>query len=71
MTNARLDSDEDRLASEILYILLLNSCRGAALPLVVNAGETEGLVAWQKLNHAYDPKTMIHLAVQLQQLLAW
>ena len=70
VTNVNLDPEEQR-ASEMMYLLLLISCRGPALDHVINAGDAEGLTAWQKLVRRFDPRSVTRIAVMLQGLLTY
>eukprot|EP00971_Amphidinium_carterae_P081583 1613766-Amphidinium_carterae.1 len=39
--------------------------------MVVNAGEQEGLTAWQRLVEQYEPQQRTRFAGQPQSILAW
>jgi hypothetical protein len=52
-----------------LHHLLINLCRGLPLTIVINAGDREGLVAWQSLILRFEPKLRPRQAGQLMELL--
>eukprot|EP00971_Amphidinium_carterae_P050484 994170-Amphidinium_carterae.2 len=53
--NSGLDPRDASCSIQLYYILLL-LCRQQPLTLIVNAGEQEGLTAWQRLVEQYEPQ---------------
>ena len=51
-------SREFRQRSAELYDILCERCDGEALMIVRQVGDMEGIKAWQKLFHRYNPRTM-------------
>eukprot|EP00971_Amphidinium_carterae_P013974 275221-Amphidinium_carterae.1 len=68
--NSSLDARDTSCSTQLYYILLL-FCRQQPLTLVINAGEQEGLTAWQRLVEQYEPQQRTSFAGQLQALLSW
>eukprot|EP00971_Amphidinium_carterae_P180637 3582678-Amphidinium_carterae.1 len=68
-TNSSLDQRDVSCSILLYYILLL--CRQQPHTLIVNAGEQEGLTAWQRLVEQYEPQQKTKFAGQLQALLSW
>jgi len=60
---------EEARASQELHHLLINLCRGPPLTLIINAGEQEGLRAWNALAMRYEPKLRSRQVGQLMELL--
>ena len=50
---------------------LIQTCRGQALDVVLNAGELEGLEAWRQLYMRFEPQAVSRYAGQLMGLLSW
>eukprot|EP00971_Amphidinium_carterae_P261280 5183459-Amphidinium_carterae.1 len=48
-TNSTLDQKDASCSIQLYHILLLLLCRQQPLTLIINAGEQEGLTAWQRL----------------------
>ena len=69
--NELLPDAESTELSAKLFLWLVQTCRGPALDLVVNAGEGNGLEAWRCLVQSYDPKGSSRLAGQLLKLMSW
>ena len=67
--NSQLSDEAEVQASIDLYHLLLRTCTHAALDRVVNAGQSEGLRAWQLLVERFDPRLRSRAAGQLLALL--
>ena len=65
-----LGGEDAALAAQLYYLLVL-LCRGAALTIVTNAGEQEGLLSWEKLVDHYDPAVAGRQAGQLLSILSW
>jgi hypothetical protein len=57
--------------SRQLYYMLIMLCRGAALDMVVNAGQGEGLEAWRLLVQRFEPKASTRFVGQLLNLLSY
>eukprot|EP00971_Amphidinium_carterae_P101924 2017620-Amphidinium_carterae.1 len=53
--NSGLDQIDTSCSIQLYYILLF-LCRQQPLTLTVNAGEQEGLTAWQRLVEQYEPQ---------------
>ena len=70
LTRTGLVGEDGALAAQLYYLLVL-LCRGAALTIVTNAGEQEGLLAWEKLVDHYDPSVAGRQAGQLLSILSW
>ena len=51
-------SREFRQRSAELYDILCERCEGEALMIIRQVGDMEGIKAWQKLFHRYNPRTM-------------
>ena len=51
-------SREFRQRSAELYDVLCERCDGEALMIIRQVGDMEGIRAWQKLFHRYNPRTM-------------
>eukprot|EP00971_Amphidinium_carterae_P012579 247496-Amphidinium_carterae.1 len=68
--NSGLDQRYASCSIQLYYILLL-LCRQQPLTMIVNAGEQEGLTAWQRLVEQYEPQQRTRFAGQLQALLSW
>eukprot|EP00971_Amphidinium_carterae_P068800 1362326-Amphidinium_carterae.1 len=60
-TNSSLDQG-DASCSIQLYYILLPLCRQQPLPLIVKAGEQEGLAACQRLVEQYEPQQRTRFA---------
>eukprot|EP00971_Amphidinium_carterae_P165081 3272369-Amphidinium_carterae.1 len=67
--NGGLDPRDVSCSTQFYYRLLL-LCRQQPLTLVINAGEQEGLTAWQRLVEQYEPQQKTRFAGQLQALLS-
>ena len=61
--------EETRRPAEMLYQGLISFCESDAFTIVENAGEGEGLEAWQSLYKRYDVQTRQSRVSQLMQLL--
>eukprot|EP00971_Amphidinium_carterae_P246495 4895869-Amphidinium_carterae.1 len=68
--NRGLDPRDVSCSTQLYYILFV-LCRQQPLSLVINAGEQEGLTAWQRLVEQYEPQQRTRFAGQLQALLSW
>eukprot|EP00971_Amphidinium_carterae_P206304 4093802-Amphidinium_carterae.1 len=68
-TNVGLDQRDASCSIQLCYILLL--CRQQPLTLSINAGEQEGLTAWQRLVEQHEPQQRTRFSGQLQALLSW
>eukprot|EP00971_Amphidinium_carterae_P123232 2440124-Amphidinium_carterae.1 len=68
--NSGLDARDTSCSVQLYYILLL-LCRQQPLTLIINAGEQEGLTAWQRLVEQYEPQQRTRFAGQLQASLSW
>eukprot|EP00971_Amphidinium_carterae_P264899 5254717-Amphidinium_carterae.1 len=53
--NSSLDQRDTSCSIQLYYILLL-LCRQQPLTFIINAGEQEGLKAWQRLVEQYEPE---------------
>eukprot|EP00971_Amphidinium_carterae_P155698 3087645-Amphidinium_carterae.1 len=53
--NSSLDQRDASCSIQPYYIMLL-LCRQQPLTLIINAGEQEGLTAWQGLVEQYEPQ---------------
>eukprot|EP00971_Amphidinium_carterae_P152592 3024059-Amphidinium_carterae.1 len=53
--NSSLDPINASCSIQLHYILLL-LCRQQPLMLIINAGEQEGLTAWQRLVEQHEPQ---------------
>jgi hypothetical protein len=62
VVNAALSTLGEREASEQLAFILVMVCRVAALDQVVNAGPSEGAVAWRSLCRRFEPKVRTRFA---------
>ena len=71
IVNATILEDVDRAASAQLYWMLLMICKGAALNIVLLAGDSEGLEAWRQLCEMYEPKMRTLFAGQLMSILSF
>ena len=71
MLNAVLPDDETVQLSAKLHYWLIQTCRGQAMDVVVNAGAQEGLEAWRQLHARYEPLATTRFAGQLMGLLGW
>ena len=58
INEAENTSREFRQRSAELYDILCERCDGEALMIVRQVGDMEGIKAWQKLFHRYNPRTM-------------
>ena len=58
-------------ASTKLYFFLVMICRESALVLVTNAGDGQGVAAWQELCKEYDPQIPAKHSGDLLALLNW
>ena len=68
--NVTILEEEDRAASAQLYWMLLMICNGAALNIVLLAGDNEGLEAWRLLTEEYEPKMRLRYAGRLMSILS-
>eukprot|EP00971_Amphidinium_carterae_P218839 4343748-Amphidinium_carterae.1 len=68
--NSGLDVRDTSCSTRLYYILLL-LCRQQPLALIINAGEQEGLTAWQRPVEQYEPQQRTRFLGQLQALLLW
>jgi len=62
VVNAALATTAEKEASEQLAFMLIMVCRGAALDQVVNAGPSEGAVAWRSLCRRFEPRVRTRFA---------
>ena len=69
LRNDALANDEARQASRDLFHLLLHLTSGPALDRVVNCGDGEGMLAWNRVVERYDPKLRSRSAGLLLELL--
>ena len=60
-----------KLASLKLHFALTMLCRDTALQMVTNAGEGEGLMAWQALTREYEPMIAAQHSADCLALLEW
>ena len=70
MSNADLNETQ-RIASNDLYHFLLSLCTGTAFAKIVNAGESEGGLAWKAMIERWDPKMRTRQAGILLSVLKW
>eukprot|EP00971_Amphidinium_carterae_P099921 1975924-Amphidinium_carterae.1 len=68
--NSGLDQRDASCSIQFCHILPL-LCRQQPLTLIINAGEQEGLTAWQRLVEQCEPQQRTRSAGQLQALLSW
>jgi len=66
-----IGTDEERTASTTVYYILMMTCRGSALDVVVNAGPGEGAEAWRQLCLRHEPRVRSRFANVLVELLSW
>ena len=71
IVNAAISDDSDRAASAQLYRMLLLICQGAALNIVLLAGDGEGLEAWRRMSEKYEPKMRTLFAEQVMSILSF
>ena len=57
--------------SHQLYFVLVVTCKGQALGIVINAGQGEGLEAWRLLCQRFEPKVHSRQAGLLLSILSW
>eukprot|EP00971_Amphidinium_carterae_P119114 2359761-Amphidinium_carterae.1 len=69
-TNATLDPDVSSMSKQ-LYWMLLMLLKGNAHTMLLNAGNGEGLVAWQVLHQHFEPRLKTRFAAQLMNLMAY
>ena len=67
----RILPEEVGQAGRQLYYILVMLTRGAALNLVINAGQGEGLEAWRQLTFRYEPRVRSRFSGQLVRFLSW
>ena len=65
-----MDEQGKEISRQLGY-WLVQSCRGQALDIVLNAGRLEGLEAWRQLHLKYDPQAAGRFTKQLVFLLSW
>ncbi len=67
---ANMDQQGAEISRQLGY-WLIQTCRGQALDIVLNAGRLEGLEAWRQLHSRFEPQAASRFAGQLMGLLSW
>ena len=67
---ADMRQQEAEISRQLGY-WLIQTCRGQALDIVLNAGRLEGLEAWRQLHLRFEPQAASRFAGQLMGLLSW